>query len=207
MDIFEKISNKITNFICNTKGSTQEEKKIIKYGIHNFIINIYKIPILILIAHMLNILPEFIIIFLCLSIVRLFAFGIHARTSIGCLISTITIFSFIGITSKYFNILDYQIHFLYILNILSLYLFAPADTEKRPIINKKRRMQMKIKSIICLTIIYIIILTSKQNNIKYILTLSSFISTLSINPIIYKILGHKYNNYINYNKSKINPAN
>ena len=77
---------------------------------------------------------------------------------------------------------------------------APADTKKRPIVNKKRRLIYKITSTI-LTISYgIMSFLIKNNYIVNCLILSMIMQNFMIAPTIYKIFKLPYNNYIQFLK-------
>jgi accessory gene regulator B len=79
-------------------------------------------------------------------------------------------------------------------------IYSPADTEKRPLINKKKRIVYKVVTII-ISIIYIsIIFIKKDIYLSKILFFSIFLETLLVLPISYKLLGLKYNNYKRYKK-------
>ena len=77
-------------------------------------------------------------------------------------------------------------------------IYAPADTEKRPIVSKARRQTYKIISII-ISISYMIISLSINNNfISNSLLLSLLLELIMINPLTYKIYKQPYNNYKTY---------
>ena len=82
-------------------------------------------------------------------------------------------------------------------------LYAPADTVKRPLINKKKRMRFKILSIL-VTIIYFILTILIDNNIfTNSLLIGLLISCILILPITYKAFKMPYRNYINYGLNTI----
>ena len=75
---------------------------------------------------------------------------------------------------------------------------SPADTHKKPIINKKKRKMYKYIST-CLAIIYSIIILFIKNQIfcNYLL-ISLILQNIMISPVTYKIFKLPYNNYITY---------
>ena len=78
--------------------------------------------------------------------------------------------------------------------------YAPADTEKRPLINKKKRIIYKVLTLV-ITFIYLVIsLILKNQTIINALYLSTILETIQILPITYKLYGVRYNNYKNYKK-------
>ena len=86
-----------------------------------------------------KITKEVIMLLLTYNIIRSQAFGLHASKSIYCLISSILFFVGGAYICKYI-IIPYKLMIILslICNIL-LILYAPADTHKKPLINKKRR--------------------------------------------------------------------
>ena len=84
---------------------------------------------------------------------------------------------------------------------IGILLFSPADTKKRPIINKKRRKIYKILSTI-ISIIYVILsVIIKNNYIENCLIFSIILQNILISPITYKIFNLPYNNYKEYTKT------
>ena len=78
--------------------------------------------------------------------------------------------------------------------------YAPADTEKRPLINKNKRTLYKVLTLL-ITFIYLILsLILKNQIIINTLYLSIILETIQILPITYKLYGVRYNNYKNYRK-------
>ena len=90
-----------------------------------------------------------------------------------------------------------------IYGIIAMYLFSPADTHKRPIVNKKRREIYKFLSVI-ITIIFIIgSILFKDSYICNCLLFAVITQTIIILPITYKIFNMPYNNYKNYVQSLV----
>ena len=132
------------------------------------------------------------------NIIRFTAFGAHAKNSITCLIISIITFIGLPILAKLIIIPTYLKLVIGSICILGFIIYAPADTEKRPIISKKRRLTYKICSII-LGMIYIILsIYIKDSFIDNTLIFSLILQTIMILPITYKLFGVSYNNYKNY---------
>lgn len=195
----KKFLNSSINLIKKNKQYTQDELDIISYGLESIYLVITKAIIIFAIAIVLNISKEVLLVLIFYNIIRTQAFGIHASKSIYCLISSIILFIGGGLLCKYINI-PYEITMIIsiICNIFIL-LYAPADTHKRPLINEKKRIAFKYKSIL-LGFLYIISIFILRNNelIDYIL-IGMVEATLMILPLTYKIFKLPYNNYKNYN--------
>ena len=191
--------NNSMNLIKGLNKYNDEELEKIKYGIEGTYLGITKIVIIILISILLNLFKETILFFIIFNILRVPGFGLHAKKSIWCWIASIISFIGIPIICKtcIFNNLFYII--VPIICIFCFFLYAPADTEKRPLINKKKRKIYKIITILFGIIYFTIIITISNIYYKNILTLALILQTILILPITYKIFKLSYNNYLKYN--------
>ena len=79
-----------------------------------------------------------------------------------------------------------------------LAIYSPADTEKRPLINRKKRIVYKILTTLIAIIYMVIGLVVKNNILSNVITLSILLEAVIVLPISYKLFGLKYNNYLNY---------
>lgn len=197
----EKFLNSSINFIKKNKKKkyTKEEIEIILYGLESLYLVITKAVIIFLIAFLLGIGKEVILVLIFYNILRSQAFGIHASKSSYCLISSITLFIGGAILTKFITIPYYISLTLSIICNILIIIYAPADTHKRPLINKKKRKLFKYKSII-ISILYLltIILFNKYKFVDYLI-IGMINETIMILPITYKIFKLPYNNYKNYN--------
>lgn len=195
----KKFLNSSINLIKANKKCTEEELEIISYGLESIYLVVTKAIIIFTIAIILGITKEVLLLLIFYNIIRTQAFGIHASKSIYCLISSIIFFIGGALFCKLINI-SYKITMItaLICNFCIL-LYAPADTYKRPLINKKKRIAFKYKSIL-LGFLYIITLyILRDNDLKNFILIGMVESTLMILPITYKIFKLPYNNYKNYN--------
>ena len=195
----KKIMNKIMNFIQEySPNHNDEQLEIIEYGLEAIYITITKTIIIFMIAYFLGILKELIILLLLYNLIRMTGFGFHAPKSSYCLISSFLIFIGSTYLCKFITISIFIKIILCIINILLIYKWAPADTEKRPIISKKRRMIYKtLSTVIAIIFSFISILITNQY-ISNCLIISVSIECLMISPYIYKLFKLPYDNYKNY---------
>jgi len=198
----KKLLNNITsNIKKNKKDVTEEELEIIEYGLESLYLTFTKVIIIVLLSIVLNIFKETILMLLFYNIVRFFAFGLHAKNSIACLITSLLLFIGGTYLAIYINL---SIELKIILSIICLILiaiYAPADTEKRPLINTKKRKRFKILSIITSLIMTCLIIKFDGSYISNFMLIGYIESTIMILPITYKIYGLPYNNYKSYNKT------
>lgn len=191
------IMNNITKYYNydNTKLSE------IKYGIESLYLTITKTIIIFIISFLLNITKELMLLFVFYSLIRLTGFGVHAKKSWHCWATSLIIFVVTPLLIKNISINENILIINYVLFTLLLLRFAPADTEKRPLINKKKRITYKILTVL-ITITYLLISLKLKDNTTIINTLyfSTLLETIFILPCTYKLFGVKYNNYKNYKK-------
>ena len=175
----------------------------IKYGLETVYLTIIKTIVFIIIAILLKTIKELGLFMLFYGILRLTGFGVHAQKSIHCWISSITIFVLIPILIKYITLPIYILIPILILSFITLAIYAPADTPKRPLINKKKRTIYKILTII-ISFIYAIIILCVKNNIIITNTLlySMLLEGFLVAPYTYKLFGVSYKNYKTYKRKE-----
>lgn len=198
------MKNLILNSIIRNikKYYSYDEIKIkeIRYGLESLYVSITKIIVIFIISYFINTVSDLLLLFLTFGILRITGFGVHAKKSIHCWFTSIPLFVIVPYIIKNIYINDYLITLLSIISILLLAIYAPADTEKRPLINSKKRIVYKVLTIIISIIYYIIIIHSQKNYINKLLFFSILIESILVLPITYKLLGVKYKNYMNYKK-------
>lgn len=177
--------------------------EIIEYGLEGLYLTITKIILIICLSILLGIFKKTLLLILFYNIIRFSAFGLHAKKSSHCLVMSTTLF----IGGVY--ICDYIPFSLLIKSLISIICilliskYAPADTEKRPLINKKKRKKYKILSILTSMIFAIMIVIYNEYSISNYLLFGMFSATLMVLPISYKLLDLPYDNYKKYNVNEV----
>lgn len=192
------IVNKIVNFVTANKVLDDIKKEELQYGLSSIYSTYSKLIVLTIIALILKMFKEYIMFLLFYNIIRTFSFGLHATKSWMCWISSTIIFLGMPILSTIITIPTLFKVLVGAFLIIRFYINAPADTYKRPIINKKRRLFFKYVSTI---ITYIYILTSvitKNNLLSNVLFLSTLTQAVIISPYTYKLFNLPFNNYKSY---------
>lgn len=200
----EVIINNIMLNIKNNKDYTEQKLNEIRYGLEALYLTSTKIAVIYIIAVILNSYKELTLIFLLYGTLRLTGFGIHAKSSKECWISSLLIFVPIPYLLKFIFIPKYINIILSIIGTILLLIYSPADTEKRPLIHKKKRIIYKILTT-TISIIYTILnIITKDNILSNIITFSILLEAIIVLPISYKLFGLKYNNYLNYKERRTN---
>lgn len=193
--IINKCMELVTTY---NKDLSQRDIDKIKYGLEGLYLTITKLILIIIVSIILGIWKETLLLILIFNGIRLTAFGIHAKRSIDCLISSTLFFILFPILCIKLTIpLIVKIILVIPLTVL-IGIFAPADTEKRPLINKKKRKIYKILSIIISIIYMTIAIVIKDNTLSNCFIFAIVIQIIIMLPITYKIFGVSYNNYKTY---------
>ena len=185
--------NKAMSFIQNNSNYSKEEFDRIEYGLEGVYLTLSKTIVILLIGIILHYLDVVLLTLLFFNILRFFAFGLHAKKSIHCLILSILQFNVLPYIFIHLNITYTFVNSVFLFSLLSFLLFAPSDTIKRPLTNKKKRLVRKILSILSLLILMIVIF--HFSSLKVPILCAFIIESLMINPISYRILGLPYHNY------------
>ncbi|HIQ64385.1 MAG TPA: accessory gene regulator B family protein [Candidatus Faecenecus gallistercoris] len=171
----------------------EESLEKIRYGLEGIYLTIVKLVILLALAIILNIERLFLINLVFFNILRFFAFGVHARNSTQCLITSTVMFIIFPILSTSIDFpLPVQIIIASICVLLFL-LYAPADTHKRPQKNRKKRQTRKAFAV-TIAIVYVLLIIMLKD-LSQIILCSLMTEAIMILPITYHILGVPYKNH------------
>ncbi len=176
----------------------EDKLEIINYGLESIYLTFTKIIIIFVLAIILNIWKEVLLLLAFYNLIRVSAFGMHAKKSIHCLIISLTLFIGGVYLCRYLVIPLILKVVLSIICIILIAKYAPADTEKRPIINKKLRKKYKIISVIISGVFAISIVLLSDKSISNYLLLGMIEATIMLLPITYKIFDLPYDNYKKY---------
>ena len=197
----EKFLNTSINFIGKYYSYDKKGIEKLKYGLEGLYLTLTKIVFTFILALLLGIIKEFFIVLLLFNFLRYFGFGFHAENSSQCLILSSFWFVILPFILLKLNITLNIFIILCFLCIVCIMLFAPSDTIKRPLYNKKKRIIRKILNTI-LAIIYVSVALILKSNYFYTLILTSLIiEVIVINPLTYKIFKQPYNNYKNKSRA------
>ena len=179
----EVFAEKNLNYVSKYYQLTDTEKIKIKYGLEVLYTIITKTLGILFISLFLKTFKETIILMIFYLLLRLFSHGIHAKKSSHCWVASILTYGAFPLLIKYYVII-----------------WAPADTPKKPLINKKKRVLDKLLTVAISTVLMFIPLLSNNSLINNCIFFSYIMSIISINPLTYKLFGIPFNNYKNYKK-------
>lgn len=197
----EKYLNSTISFITKYKEYSNEEIENMRYSLEGLYLTFTKLIVIFSLAIILGIFKEVIILLILFNIIRFTGFGFHAKKSMECLITSTLLFVGIPYLVLYLEPNKITLLVIGIISLIILSIYAPADTVKRPLPNKKKRLYRKIGTIVIASIFIIISFFIKNNTISYLLIIALFIESIMVSPLIYKIFGQPYRNYLNYKKA------
>lgn len=192
------------NYIKKNTNFNETKLKEIEYGIISIYLTLSKFIVISIICFLLGIFKEMLIFTVFFNIIRLTAFGLHATKSWMCWVSSTIIFVLIPFICIYLHINIYLKLFISLFCIVFMIKNAPADTKKRPIVNKKRRKTYKIISTLLSIIYSIIAIICKNDFISNSLIFATILENCLISPTVYKLFKSPYNNYIIFLKEHPN---
>lgn len=183
------------NFICKYQSISDYDKKKVKYGLEGLYLTITKMVLLTILALLLNMFKEFIWVVVFFNVIRYTGFGFHAEKSYQCLL--FSTFNFIAIP---FLLLHIQLSNFFVYTICAIcifhyLLFAPADTKKRPLSNKRKRIIRKIITVMIGFIYTLMIILLNNTYWTSIILSAMIIQAIIISPLIYRLFNQPYNNY------------
>ena len=183
------------NFICKYQSISDYDKKKVKYGLEGLYLTITNMVLLTILALLLNMFKEFILVVVFFNVIRYTGFGFHAEKSYQCLL--FSTFNFIAIP---FLLLHIQLSNFFVYTICAIcifhyLLFAPADTKKRPLSNKRKRIIRKIITVMIGFIYTLMIILLNNTYWTSIILSAMIIQAIIISPLIYRLFNQPYNNY------------
>lgn len=195
--MIEKICTFLTNRIRKEMPEIDDERaEVINYGLQNIVGEIPKVFIMLGIAYLLGIFKLVLFTFIALFPYKGASGGVHLKTHLGCITFTTMFYCLIPFVSQYI-VLPEIIKYIVIacawgFGMIMIKLYAPADTESIPILEKKIRRKKQIASYITFTLGLLVAIFIKNNVISNILILANLFQTITITKFIYKLTNNKY---------------
>lgn len=196
----EKFVNSSIKFISKYQECDDLKLKKLNYGLQGIYSLIVKLTIVIIIAIITKTINQTLLFLLFYVGIRTYSFGWHAKTNIGCWISSITVYNIIPLLIKNYNVSNIIGYIILSIALISMILWSPADTPKRPLIRKEHRRKCKIITTSVIIIYFIIFTLTNYTLINNAIIYACLIQSIFINPLFYKITNTTFNNYKYYKK-------
>lgn len=192
------VVNNIMSFISKYNRYNDVELEELKYGIVSIYLLVTKLIVILIVSILLGIVKEMLLFTIIYIPIRAVSFGLHATKSWICLISSIIMFIGLPFLSIHLIIPTFIKSLVGIVCIVLIFKNSPADTHKRPIVNKNRRLFFKYTSTFICVIYCFMSLFINNNFISNSLLFSLMLQNCLISPTVYKIFNLPYDNYKNY---------
>ena len=196
----EAFANKNLEYVCKYKQCSDLDKIKIKYGLEVLYTIITKTVGILLISILLKTFTETIVLMLLYTTLRLFGHGIHAHKSSQCWVASILCYGVFPLLIKHFVIPHTYIIILWSFAFICFAIWAPADTPKKPLINKKKRILCKMVTLLLSTVLLTITFVSSNILINNGIFFALIMGVIAINPLTYKLFNIPFNNYKKINK-------
>ena len=194
------MKKKFLDFAINaihSQNPTYDDIKLaeLRYGLEAMYLTVTKLIVIFVVAAILGIFKEMVIMLLIYNILRTTGFGLHATKSWICLLSSTSVFIILPYVSTLFVIpISFKCVFAFLSAIL-VFLYAPADTKKRPLIHKKKRIIYKILTTLNCIIFNIISIFITNSTLSNLIIFGITAELIVILPISYRLFKFSYNNY------------
>lgn len=192
------MATKITKTIFRDREVDEDRFAIVKYGVEIFLVNVTKGIIVYLAAALLGMLWQTLVVHLSYLMIRRHSFGLHAKTSLGCTITSVVMFVILPYFVKEVQLSEWMIVLISGLILLNIAIFSPSDTENMPLFNAKKRHVLRRKSILNTIFVLLLMLLIPIGEIKILILYGMFVQVIMIHPWTYKIMKRSYNNYEKY---------
>lgn len=177
------------------------EYEKLKLGLYVLLLNLPKVILTMIFAAYFNIMLEAAIMILSHNWLRHTSFGEHASNPTVCLIVTLIMFILPPVLLKNIYCDNYIVIIVFLIFNMLFYKYAPADTEKHPLLGEEYRKKLKMRTLVRSTILMTATLLLPYKNLKTLVLVSGVYAVVGILPITYKVLKRRYNNYEGYEKN------
>ncbi|WP_275298457.1 accessory gene regulator B family protein [Clostridium sp. YIM B02555] len=177
--MIKSVSNFITGYLRKNNASLSlTDLMKIDYAIQMILGDLAKLIIISLIFISLNQFSLFLFSYVILFSTRPIAGGIHSKTFVGCLTSSILHFLIVVIFSVLFPKLStYYYVIFFIISLVIIGLYAPCVNTNRPIKNKAK---LKVLSLISFTFWMIIFFQIQDTKISNCILMSTFLQIIQL---------------------------
>lgn len=196
--MIDKMSNYILdNVLYKNEKIEGDQREIMLFGVTRILEDIPKYAIIFLIGYFFHILQYMGIVLAVTALYKTFVGGVHARTNLICLFSSIAYFILPIILANYIPMGQTMLYILsaitYLFSLYVIIKIAPADTEEVPILKKARRKKLKIIAFISVTIVILFSLLELQNSyIQKIILFSLLEMNIMTTKPLYRLFSCKY---------------
>jgi accessory gene regulator B len=174
----------------------------IRYGLEAIYLSLTKVVVILLVSLLLGLFKEAVILLFFFNGLRSFAFGIHATKGWMCWIASSLLFIGLPYVCLHLNMPLVIQYFVLAVTFICFLLYAPADTKKRPLVRKNRRIKFKLLTITVAVIYILLYFYTNSMFLKNVIMWSMLLEAVLIHPLTYRVFKLPYKNYEGYVFSK-----
>ena len=194
------MKDKVVDYFLEKIKNNRPDLDIIKleelrYGLIGLYTLITKTTVIVLLAIILGFFKDFLIFLFFYNLLRSVGFGTHAKSNIMCWIFSTLLLLGIPYIFTLLKLSTIVKSIIWSICFLNFVIFCPADTDKRPMINKVRRMKFKL-AILIISIIYLVLIF-KIDYISNLILAAMILESLLANPLGYILMGQKVRFHLN----------
>lgn len=147
-NIERTVSQGILNLIIKEEMNQIDFLKC-KLGLEAFVINITKFLIVYTVAIFFKVVIATSIFHISFLLIRTFSYGRHAKTSLGCVSSSLLLFVGLPVLCQSGILIpSYLLFYVRLLSLLLLLKFSPGVTDKNKLSKSNRKKELRVKSMI-----------------------------------------------------------
>lgn len=197
----DKFIEKCCHFISKYENCDDLKIKKLKYGLEVIFNLLTKTIILFIVSMVLGIWQEYLLLILIYTLIRMYTYGIHAKSTLACWITTTLVYIGGGLLIKYIIIPQTVTIIIWLISLASFAIWAPADTPAKPLIRADKRKKQKIKACLVCFILLVVLIIHPSQIVNNTICYSLFVQSICINPITYWITKTPFANYKLYLKT------
>ncbi len=197
----EVLAERITVKVNKRMKKDGLELMKMKLGFEVLFINLSKFALVFAVAAVVDLLKQTVFMCLVFASIRRSSFGLHAKSSLVCTVTSLTMFVFGSYVAQYIRVDNYIVVVLFSVINVFLYLYSPADTENHPLLSQRLRKKLKRDSVVTGMVLMLLALVIQSQPIKVMIILAASYETVGILPITYKLLNRRYKNYEKFERT------
>ncbi len=184
------VAEGLVNRLIDGQIINKEERDIYKYGLEVFLSLVTKIVLLTIIAYIFNVMVEMFIFATTFFILRINAGGYHAKTFLGCFITTV-IFTFVTINVLSNILVPFYLTLIVLaISDILIFLYAPVDTPNKRSTPKEysiyRGRSLKLAALFTLGIITVYFADASKLYYCNIGVFAFLIESITLTPLVNK---------------------
>lgn len=164
------ISSKAARVLCNDEKDT-DNYELYEYALYIILSSLFHIATIIALGLFFNLLVESLMFYFSFIVIRKFAGGYHAKTSVRCYVFSVISTVFILVVMKIILVVDsllimYGLLLLDLICVILICMLSPIDTDNNPLNNREKKVYKTISVVASITIFgvsYVLMLFSLSN--------------------------------------------